>query len=190
MPILDWIISLIALGWLIAMAVFDIRTRRVPSPYWTGIPLMLAIATRVLSGTAALMAAAVVVVLVVSERRHLKQKVLEALVLVAGILAIILIFFTADIPTQSGIACMVVFWVSWELHFIGGAEAMTLITCILLWPNIEFLLAYLIAGLLWSLGVRIKEGGWLKGHWVPGQAIVAMAGIIYLIFQIYLVVNI
>jgi hypothetical protein len=190
MPILAWIISLVALGWLIAVAVFDIRTRQVPSPYWTGIPLLLAIAIRVLSGTAALMAAAAVVVVVISERRHLKQKLLEALVLAAGILAIIGIFFAADIPTQSGIAGVVVFWVSWELHYIGGADAMTLITCILLWPNIEFLLAYLVAGLGWSLGVRIKEGGWLKGHWVPGLAIVATAGILYLIYQVYLAVKI
>jgi hypothetical protein len=188
MPILAWIISLIALAWLIAVAVFDIRTRQVPSPYWTGIPLLLAVAIRVLSGTAALMAAAAVVVVVISERRHLKQKLLEALVLAAGILAIVWIFFTADIPAQSGIAGVVVFWVSWELHYIGGADAMTLITCILLWPNIEFLLAYLVAGLGWSLGVRIKEGGWLKGHWVPGLAIVATAGILYLIYQVYLAV--
>jgi hypothetical protein len=190
MPYLTWTISLIALGWLIAMAVFDIRTRRVPSPYWTGIPMLLAVAIRVLSGTAALMAAAAAVVVIVSERRHLKNKLLEALVLAAGILAIGLIFFTADIPTQSGIGGVVVFWVSWELHYIGGADAMTLITCVLLWPNIEFLLAYLAAGLIWSLGVRIKEGGWLKGHWVPGLAIVATAGIFYLAYQLFLAVKI
>jgi hypothetical protein len=190
MPILAWIISLVALAWLIAVAVFDIRTRQVPSPLWTGIPLLVAVVIRALSSYAALMALVAVVVVVISERRHLKQKLLETLVLVAGVLAIAWIFFLADIPTQSGIAGIVVFWVSWELHFIGGADAMTLITCVLLWPNIEFLLAYLAAGLIWSLGVRIKEGGWLKGHWVPGLGIVATAGILYLIYQLYLVVKI
>ncbi len=190
MPILAWIISLVALAWLIAVAVFDIRTRQVPSPLWTGIPLLIAVVIRALSSYAALMALVAVVVVVISERRHLKQKLLETLVLVAGILAIAWIFFLADIPTQSGIAGIVVFWVSWELHFIGGADAMTLITCVLLWPNIEFLLAYLAAGLIWSLGVRIKEGGWLKGHWVPGLGIVATAGILYLIYQLFLAVKI
>ena len=40
-------------------------------------------------------------------------------------------------------------------------------------------------GLGWSLGVRIKEGGWLKGHWSPGLAIIAAAAILYLIYQVY-----
>ena len=190
MPILDWIISLVALGWLIAIAVFDIRTRQVPSPLWTGIPILVALAIRVLSGTAQLMVLVAVVTVIVSERRQLKHKGLEALALVAGILAIVLIFFVADIPTQSGIAGVVVFWVSWELHYIGGADAMTLITCILLWPNIEFLLAYLAAGLFWATGARIKQGGWLKAHMVPGLAVIATAAIIYLIYQVYLLVKI
>jgi hypothetical protein len=190
MPILAWVISLIALVWLIAIAVFDIRTRQVPSPLWTGIPMLAALAIRVLSGTAQLIALVAVVTVVVSERRHLKHRGLEALALAAGILAIVLIFFVADIPTQSGIAGVLVFWVSWELHYIGGADAMTLITCVLLWPNIEFVLAYLAAGLIWSAGVRIKEGGWLKGHWVPGLAIVATAAIFYLVYQFLLLVKI
>jgi hypothetical protein len=167
---IDWAISIAALGWLIAVAVFDIRTRQIPSPFWTGVPMLLAGAYRVLSGPSALIAAAAAVVVIVSERRHLRHKGLEALALAAGILAIVLIFFIADIPIQSGIAGVIVFWVSWELHYIGGADAMTLITCVLLWPRIEFVLAYLVAGLIWSFGVRVKEGGWLKGHWVPGLA--------------------
>jgi hypothetical protein len=190
MTLIVWIISLAALAWLITVAVFDIRTRQVPSPYWTGIPLLLAVVIRVLSGTAALMAAVAVVVVVISERRHLKQKLLETLVLVAGVLVIVWIFFLADIPTQSGIAGVVLFWVSWELRYIGGADAMTLITCVLLWPNIEFLLAYLIAGIAWSLGARIKQGGWLKFHPVPGLAVIATAGILYLMYQVYLAIKI
>jgi hypothetical protein len=187
---LHWAISLAALGWLIAVAVFDIRTRQVPSPYWTGIPLLLAGALRVLSGPSALIAAATAVAVAVSERRHLNHKGLEALTLAAGIVALVLIFFLSDVGTQNGIIGVVVFWVSWELHYIGGADAMALITCVLLWPQIEFILAYLVAGLIWSLGVRVKDGGWLKGHPVPGLAVVATAGIFYLLYQIYLVVKI
>jgi hypothetical protein len=186
---LDWIISLVALGWLITVAVFDIRTRKVPSPYWTGIPFLAAVAIRALSGSAAWMAAAAVVTMVISERRHLQHKGLEALALAAGIVAIVLIFFVADVPTQTGIAGVVIFWISWELRFIGGADAMTLITCVLLWPNVEFLLAYLAAGLVWSLGARIKEGGWLKSHAVPGLAIIALAAVFYLLYQVYLLIK-
>ncbi len=172
------------------MAVFDIRTRQVPNPLWTGLPLLIAIVIRVLNGTAVLMAVAAVVAVAVSERRNLKHRGLEALVLVAGILAIVLIFFVADAPTQSGIAGVVVFWVSWELHYIGGADAMVLITCVLLWPQVEFLLAYLAAGLIWAAGARIKQGGWLKAHSVPGLAVIATAAILYLVYQGFLLVKI
>jgi hypothetical protein len=148
--------------------------------------MILAMAIRVFSGQAALMAAAVVVVLVVSERRHLKHKGLEALTLVAGILALGFIFFTADIPTQSGIGGVLVFWISWELHFISGSDVMTLITCVLLWPNIEFLLSYLVAGLIWSIGVRIKDGDWLKSHLIPMPVVIAFSAVINLGYQLFL----
>jgi hypothetical protein len=187
---IHWVISIVALGWLIAAAVLDIRARQVLSPYWTWIPMVLAGAYRVLSGPSALIAAAAAVTVIVSERRHLRHKGLEALALAAGIVAIVLIFFVADIPTQSGIAGVVVFWIAWELHYIGGADAMTLITCILFWPQIEFVLAYLVAGLIWSLGVRIKEGGWLKSHWIPMPAVIAFSAVIYLTFQLLILAGI
>jgi hypothetical protein len=183
---LDWIISLVALIWLIVMAVIVIRKHQPLSPRWTWIPLLLAIAIRVFSIQAAWMAAAVVVIIVVSERRHLQQKVLEALTLAAGILAIGFIFFSADIPTESGIGGLIVFWIAWELHYISGADAMTLITCVLLWPNVEFLLAYLTAGLILSIAARIKEGGWLKSHAIPMPFIIIFSAVIYLGYQLFL----
>ena len=186
---MDWLISSIALIWLIVMAVIVIRKHQLLSPRWTWIPLLLAMAIRVISGQAVWMAAAVAVVLLISERRHLKQKVLEVMVLVAGILAIGFIFFSADIPTKSGIGGVLVFWIAWELHYISGAESMTLLTCVLLWPNVEFLLAYLSAGLIWVIGVRIKAGDWLKSHAMPMSAIIAFSGAIYLAYQVILLVK-
>lgn len=183
---LDWIISFFALSWLIAMAAIVARKPQPLRPSWTWIPMLLAIAIRVLSGQAAWMAAAVAVVIFVSERRHLQQKALEVLTLAAGILAIGFIFFTADIPTESGIGGVLVFWIAWELHYIPGADAMTLITCVLLWPNVEFLLSYLAAGLIWSIGVRIKEGSWLKSHSLSMRSIIAFSGVIYLGYQLFL----
>jgi len=187
---LQWVISLVALGWLIAVAVFDIRTRQVPSPYWTWIPMLLAGTYRVLNGPSALIAAAASVTIIISERKHLRHKGIEMMALAAGILAIIMIFFFADIPTQSGIACVVVFWIAWELHYIGGANAMMLITCVLLWPQVEFVLTYLVAGLIWSIGVRIKEGGWLKRHWVSMPAVIVFSAVIYLTYHLLLLAGI
>jgi Flp pilus assembly protein protease CpaA len=183
---IDWIVSLAALGWLTAVAVFDIRTRKVPNPFWTGIPMVLASAYRLLSGTHQWVIAAAATAVLVSERRHLKQKLLEGLILVAGFLILVWLMFTTETDAAYGIVGVIVFWMSWELKYIGGADAMVLITCLLLWPGIEFVLAYLIAGLGWSLGARIKQGGWLKSHPVPGLAVVATAAILYLIYQVYL----
>jgi Flp pilus assembly protein protease CpaA len=61
MSLFNWIVSLATLGWLIAVAIFDIRTRHVPNPYWTGVPILLAGAYRILSGQFPLVAGAAAV---------------------------------------------------------------------------------------------------------------------------------
>jgi hypothetical protein len=183
MTLFDWIVSLAALAWLTAIAVFDIRTRKVPSPLWTAIPMLLAAAVRLLSGSEQSIVAAAAVVVAVSERRHLKQRVQEILVAAAGILILGWIIFSVGIFKTTGIIGVVVFWAAWELHWIGGADAMVLITCLMVWPGMEFVYAYLLAGLGWSIGVRIREGGWWKGHAVPGLAIVFTGAILYLLYR-------
>jgi hypothetical protein len=181
----DWLISIAALIWLITIAVFDIRERRVPHPAWTGVPMLVAAVYRLLSGQHEMIVAAAAVAVIVSERRHLQQKLLEGIILAAGVLILGWLLFTSGMTTALGVVGVIVFWLSWERKFIGGADAMALITCLMLWPGIEFVIAYLVAGLVWSLVVRIKEGGWLKGHPSPGLAIVAAAAILYLGYQVY-----
>jgi dolichol kinase len=185
MSLSDWLISIAALIWLITIAVFDIRERKVPHPVWTGLPMLVAAIYRLATGQNMLIVAAAAVVVVVSERRHLQQKVLEAFILAAGILVLVWLLFTTPLATAMGIIGVIVFWVSWERHYIGGADAMALITCLILWPGIEFVGAYLIAGLIWSLAVRIKQGGWLKGHESPGLAIIAAAAVLFMAYQAY-----
>ncbi|MGB7540334.1 MAG: hypothetical protein WBM17_17465 [Anaerolineales bacterium] len=181
----DWLISASALGWLIIIAVFDIRERKVPHPVWTGVPMLVAAVYRLVSGQHQMIVAAAVVAVVISERRHLQQKMLEGIILAAGILVMGWLLFTTELTGAMGIIGIIVFWASWERKYIGGADAMALITCLIVWPGIEFVIAYLVAGLGWSLGVRIKEGGWLKGHPSPGLAIIAAAAIFYLAYQVY-----
>jgi hypothetical protein len=152
---------------------------------WTGLPMLVAAIYRLATGQNMLIVAAAAVVVVVSERRHLQQKVLEAFILAAGILVLVWLLFTTPLATAMGIIGVIVFWVSWERHYIGGADAMALITCLILWPGIEFVGAYLIAGLIWSLAVRIKQGGWLKGHESPGLAIIAAAAVLFMAYQAY-----
>jgi hypothetical protein len=189
LAIIDWVISVAALAWLIAMAVFDIRTRQVPSPLWTGIPLILAAVFRLIGGSQEVLVAAAAVVVLVSERRHLKQKLMEGFVVAAGILVLGWILLRVGIFNTTGIVGIIVFWTAWELRLIGGADAMVLIACVLVWPGVEFVYAYLLAGLGWSVGVRVKEGGWLKGHSVPGLAIVATAAVLYLLYRLLVIIT-
>jgi hypothetical protein len=185
MTLVEWIVSLLALAWLIAIAVFDIRKRVLPSPLWTGIPLILAAGYRLLAGSREMIVAAAAIAVLLSERRNLKRKPMEIAVLAGGLVILGWMMIRADLGIVSGIVGILVFWISWELHFIGGADAMALITCLMIWPGLEFITAYLVAGLGWSFGVRLKESGWLKGHPVPGLAIVATAAVLYLGYGLF-----
>lgn len=189
MTLLDWIVSLIALGWLIAAAVFDIRTKQVPNILWNAIPFAIAILYRLIFGQVQIVVAGAVVTVIASERRQVRNGLVEAMILIAALLFFLWLFTTASGSTALGLVGICVFWVSWELHFIGGADAMALITCLLVWPGFGFVFAYLLAGVGWSVGVRIKEGGWRKAHWAPGLAIVASAAVIYLAVLVYMQVT-
>jgi Flp pilus assembly protein protease CpaA len=178
MTLIEWLVSLAALAWLIRIAIFDIRERQVPSPLWTAVPLALAAVYRLASGRMPMVAAAAVIAVIVSERRELKNRVVETMVLAAAVILLLVLTVAAERESAVGMIGILVFWISWEMRWIGGADAMALIACILIWPGMTFILAYLAAGLIWSLGVRIREGGWRRGHWVPGLGIVATAAVL------------
>lgn len=175
-----YIVSIIAFAWLILLAVCEIRKVKVPGLYGTAIPLVVALIFCATLGVGLWLAVSSIVLLAVSERRHLQHRALEGLALAAGIVAIGMLLFLSDLATQSGIAAIVIFWIAWERKYLQAQAAITLIICVLIWPGTGFLLAYLIVGLAWSLGIWIKEGGWLKTHEVPSQAVIALGALAYL----------
>jgi hypothetical protein len=175
-----YVVSIITFAWLILLAVCEIRKVKVPGLYGTAIPLIVAMIFCATMGAGIWLAVSTIVLLAVSERQHLQHRALEALALAAGIVAIGMILFLSDLPTQSGIAAIVIFWFAWERNYLKVQAAITLIICVLIWPGTGFLLAYLIGGLVWSLGIRIKEGGWLKTHTAPSQAVIALGALAYI----------
>jgi Flp pilus assembly protein protease CpaA len=175
---IEWLVSIAALIWLVVIAIFDIRDRQVPNPLWTAVPLVLAAVFRLASGRELIIALAALVAVVISERRQLKNRAVEVMLLAAALVFFLIMVVTAERVEAIGLIGICVFWVSWELRWIGGADAMALITCVLIWPGMAFILAYLVAGIIWSVGVRIREGGWRRGHWVPGLGIIATAAIL------------
>jgi Flp pilus assembly protein protease CpaA len=186
MSVFDWFISLAALIWLVIVSIFDIRERKVPHLLWTAIPFLLAAVYRLFSGHVQMIVLAAALMVAASERHQLKNRAVEWILMIVVLVVIIWLLVTQETSIAIGIAGIFIFWLSWEIHWIGGADAMALITCVLLWPGVVFLVAYLIAGLIWSLGVRLKEGEWRRGHWVPGLAIVATAAVIYLLNLVFL----
>jgi Flp pilus assembly protein protease CpaA len=180
MNLFEWLASLVALIWLVIVSIFDIRERKVPHLLWTAIPFLLAAVYHLFSGHVQMIVLAAALMVAASERRQLKNRAVEWILMIVVVFVIIWLLVTQETSVVIGIVGIFIFWLSWEIHCIGGADAMALITCVLLWPGAAFLVAYLIAGLTWSLGVRLKEGGWRRGHWVPGLAIVATAAVIYL----------
>jgi hypothetical protein len=189
MSIFDWIISLVAFCWLTVLAIMDRQKKKI-NPLWTGIPLMIALAVRMLTGIVSLMSVTAIMIFLISERRHLKHRGLEALVLLAGLFVIVFLLFVSDIDTQVGMAGLIIFWFAWELHFIDGLNAMILMTCILVWPQENFLIAYLASGLLWSLVIRFREGSWLKGHSLPMPLVLLLSVILFLGYSLLLLLKV
>lgn len=179
----DWVLSIAVLGWLAAAALGRRAGIKVGTA-WTWIPMLLAVIYRIISGRAVMVVTAAAIVLLLSERRHLKQKLLEGIILAAGILVVGWLMFTTEITAGMGIVGVIIFWIGWEMHMIDGADAMTLITCQIVWPGIEFLMAYLVAGLIWALVLRIREGGWLKTHAAPGMAVIASGAALYILWRV------
>jgi hypothetical protein len=185
MTLPGWIISLCALVWLGILWFYKRSQHANMSLIWLILPIVFAAAFQLLSKQSPLVAAAAGVVLLVAERNHLQSKLLEWLILIAGILAIGWMLFTAPINTAYGIVGILVFWFSWELRAIDSETAIILMTCQILWPGMEFVFACLVVFLGWALIVRIREGGWLKAHAVQGLPLVAVSAIVFLAYMAY-----
>jgi hypothetical protein len=127
-----WIATPVLL-WLAILSYFDWKTCQVPQIAWVFLPHLAASTYRVLSGEWALAALASVTILA-SERGRLPAKWRRAgTTLVAPV--IILLIWMGGIPLETISLAMVGFWLVWELHAWGGADTLTAIVLLLLWPE-------------------------------------------------------
>ncbi len=185
MLIFDWIISFCALAWLLILWFYERSQHTKLGAVWIILPFLVSVAFRVINGQFFMVAAAAVMVLLAAERSHLQSKLLEIIIFSAAILIIGWMLFTSSLVAGYGIVGILIFWVSWELHAIEGDIAIILLTLQILWPGFEFISVYLVVLLVWAIIVRIREGGWLKSHVMPGKSLIAVAAAAFLAYMAY-----
>lgn len=172
-----WITIPVA-AWLGILSAYDIRTRQIPHSAWVAIPCLLAGTYRMLAGGWALALLALVIVLA-SERQRLATNWQPRGLLVAVPLISLLILangaalFTVAL-TLTG------FWLAWELRAWGGADAMTAITLLLLWPDVRLLVGILVVYVFAMLGLWANDllhHRRIRLHRLPGIPLLAAAAI-------------
>ena len=176
---MDWIIFVFVVTWLGIVSWFDIRKNEIPHSAWVVIPLIGAGLYRIWQGdwTLVLLAA---VVAAVSERDRISQAFgWEELSRIITWLP--LLFLGAFLSIQSSplsALAIIGFWAAWELKWWGGADAVGAMTIILIYPEITFILAFLIvhaiAAIMLTIRSLVKEKT-VRVHRIPGLPLLFIA---------------
>ncbi len=177
-----------ALLWLGPLALYDLRHRAVPHIAFVAVPCLLAIGYAALRGDGPLAAMAAVMV-AVSERHHLPA-ISRRWVFWIGLLAAIGLIPFASLETLPGAFAVLGFWLSFEIGWWAGADALAAITLALLWPNVLLLVALAVA----HLGLSIIRGRpirlprmlsltELESLGEPGLPALALSVLIYAVLQ-------
>lgn len=170
--LVETFILILALLWLGFVSWFDLRTKEIPHSAWVIVPLAVAVLYRIAySGWE--LAVLTIMICVISERKRLGQvsgnSVLASLYVWLPL--VVVSFFRAASVNPLGAVAILAFWLAWEFHCWGGADAVASITLILLWPDMNLVLALLCVHLVAALGatlyslVRERQ---LKLHAIPG----------------------
>ena len=176
---MDWIIFVFVVTWLGIVSWFDIRKSEIPHSAWVVIPLIGAGLYRIWQGdwTLVLLAA---VVAAVSERDRISQAFgWEELSRIITWLP--LLFLGAFLSIQSSplsALAIIGFWAAWELKWWGGADAVGAMTIILIYPEITFILAFLIVHAITAIMLTIRsliKEKTARLHRIPGLPLILIA---------------
>ncbi len=176
---MDWIIFGLVVTWLGIVSWFDIRKSEIPHSAWVVIPLIGAGLYRIWQGdwTLVLLAA---VVAAVSERDRISQAFgWEELSRIITWLP--LLFLGAFLSIQSSplsALAIIGFWAAWELKWWGGADAVGAMTIILIYPEITFILAFLIVHAITAIMLTIRsliKEKTARLHRIPGLPLILIA---------------
>lgn len=186
---MNWIIFSIVAIWLGIISWFDMRKSEIPHSLWVILPLIAACVYQACQGDWRLVLFAVLVA-AASEREQLSQMPHSRLI-GKNFFWIPLIVFGLLITIQSSpVAAFAIlgFWVAWELKWWGGADAVTAMILILIYPKITFILAFLSVHVIVLLGLTVsslmkKEP--IKPHQIPGLPLLFLTVLSFQIAQCF-----
>lgn len=173
---MDWIIFGLIVTWLGIVSWFDIRKSEIPHSAWVVIPLIGAGLYRIWQGDWTLVLLAILVE-AVSERYRISQAFgWEELSRMVTWLPLLFLGAFLSIQTSPLSALAIIgFWAAWELKWWGGADAVAAIAIILIYPEIAFILAFLIvhviATIMLTIRSLIKEKT-VRLHRIPGLPLI------------------
>ena len=176
---MDWIIFILVVVWLGIVSWFDIRKSEIPHSTWVIIPLIGACFYRTWQGNWTLVLLTILVA-AVSERERISQlfgwEEIEKMITWFPLLFLGVYLSVQASPFAT--LAIIGFWVAWELNWWGGADAVATMTIILIFPEITFILAFLILHVIATimLAVRslVKENK-VCLHRIPGLPLLLIA---------------
>jgi len=185
---MDWIIFGCVVTWLGIVSWFDIRKNEIPHSAWVIIPLIGACFYRVWQGDWALVLLTILIA-AVSERERLSRIVRrEEIGRIISWLPLLFLGAYLSIQVSPFAALAIIgFWVAWELKWWGGADAVAAMTIILIYPELPFVIAFLVVHLVASIGLAVrslvndKKFGLNK---IPGLPLLLMAVLLFQIMQV------
>jgi hypothetical protein len=169
---METLVLILTLLWLGLVSWFDLRTKQVPHSAWVIVPFVVAIFYRIAYSNWEL-AVLTILVAFASERKRLAQvsgiELFSSFYMWLPLLGVS--FLRAGAVNPLAAVAILSFWVAWELHIWGGADAVASITLMLLWPDrmlvVALLGVHLVAALVVTIGTLIRERRW-KLHAIPG----------------------
>ncbi len=175
---METVILILALLWLGLVSWFDLRTKQVPHSAWIIVPLVVAILYRIAYSSWELIVLTILVAFA-SERKRLAQA--SGIALFSSVymwLPLVCVsFLRAGAVNPLAAVAILSFWIAWELHIWGGADAVAAITLMLLWPDMKLVVAllgvHLAAAFVVTISTLIRERRW-KLHAIPGLPLLLM----------------
>jgi hypothetical protein len=165
--------------WLATVSWFDIRKSEIPHGAWVVIPLIGAGLYRIWQGDWTLVLLAVLIAAVSERYRISKAFGWEELSRIITWHPLLLLgaFISIQSSPLSALA-IIGFWAAWELKWWGGADAVVAITIILIYPEIIFILAFLIVHVIATIMLAIRslvKEKTVRFHRIPGPPLILIA---------------
>ena len=185
---MEWIKFGCVVTWLGIVSWFDIRKNEIPHSGWVIIPLIGACFYRAWQGDWALVLLSVIIA-AVSERERLSRIVRREDIgrIITWVPLLFLgVYLSIQVSPFAALA-IIGFWVAWELEWWGGADALAAMIIILIYPELSFIMAFLVVHGIVTIGLAI--GSLLKEkkielHKIPGLPLLLMAVLLFQIMQV------